>query len=119
VPTPAELYRLGYSNNDLKGATSQAGRGCHLCHFTGYKGRIGAFEVLILDDEMKDALLAGRTAHEIRRISRASSNFVTLLEDGIVKATSGVTSFHEVTRQLPRLHTPRPLRDLRRLLGEL
>lgn len=118
VPTPAELRRLGYSPNDLKETTAQMGRGCNLCRFTGYQGRIGAFELLVLDEMVKDAILAQRTSHEIRRISLASSGLVTLLEDGILKASRGVTTFQEVLRQLPRLSKPRPLRELRRLLGE-
>ena len=65
--TPAELHRLGYGNTDLKGATAQMGRGCSLCRFTGYQGRIGAFELLVLDEMVKDAILARHTAHEIRR----------------------------------------------------
>ena len=68
---------------------------------------------------VKDALLARPTAHEIRRISLASSGLVTLLEDGIAKAARGLTSFQEVLYHLPRLSKPRPLRELRRLLGEL
>jgi type IV pilus assembly protein PilB len=119
TPTPAELHRLGYKNTDLKEATGKLGRGCHLCRFTGYQGRIGAFELLIFDAMSKDAMLARHSAQEIRRLSFASSGLVTLLEDGIVKAARGLTSFQEVLYHLPRLRKPRPLRELRRLLGEL
>ena len=118
VPTPAELRRLGYSTTDLQEATAQMGRGCSLCRFTGYQGRIAAFELLVLDEMVKDAILARRTSHEIRRISLASSGLVTLLEDGLVKAARGLTSYQEVLHNLPRLTKPRPLRELRRLLGE-
>lgn len=118
VPTPVELRRLGYSPNDIKETTAQMGRGCNLCRFTGYQGRIGAFELLVLDEMVKDAILARRTSHEIRRISLASSGLVTLLEDGVLKASRGVTTFQEVLHHLPRLSKPRPLRELHRLLGE-
>jgi type IV pilus assembly protein PilB len=118
VPTPAELRRLGYATMDLQEATGQMGRGCNLCRFTGYQGRIGAFELLVLDEMVKDAILARRTSHEIRRISLASSGLVTLLEDGLVKAARGRTSYQEVLHNLPRLTKPRPLRELRRLVGE-
>ncbi|MBM3225900.1 MAG: secretion system protein E [Candidatus Tectomicrobia bacterium] len=119
IPTPAELQRLGYNALDIKEATGQLGRGCTMCRFTGYQGRIGVFELLILDEMVKDAILARRTSHEIRRISLASSGLVTLLEDGIVKAARGLTSFPEVLHHLPRLTKPRPLRELRRLVGEV
>src|SRR5207237_5272967 len=49
MPTPAELRRLGYGTTDLHEATGQMGRGCSLCRFTGYQGRIGTFELLVLD----------------------------------------------------------------------
>ena len=104
IPTPAELRRLGYGATDLKEATGPDGEGCSLCRFTGYQGRIGAFELLVLDEMVKDAILARRTSHEIRRISLTSSGLVTLLEDGIVKAARGLTSFQEVLHSLPRLH---------------
>src|SRR5207244_7514628 len=115
LPTPAWLRRLGYGTADLHEATGQMGRGCSQCRFTGYQGRIGAFELLVLDEMVKDAILARRTSHEIRRISLDSSGLVTLLEDGIVKAARGLTSLQEALHHLPRLTKPRPLRDLRRL----
>lgn len=116
TPTPAELRRLGYGNTDLKEVKAQMGRGCTLCRFTGYQGRIGAHELLVLDDMVQDALLTRPTAHEIRRLT--SPGLVTLLEDGIAKAARGLTTFQEVLYHLPRLSKPRPLRELRRLLGE-
>lgn len=118
APTPGEMQRLGYASADIQGIESRRGRGCQQCRFTGYKGRIGTYELLVLDERVKDALLARQTSYEIRRISLESSGLVTLLEDGIVKAARGVTSFQEVLGHLPRLNKPRPLRELRRLLGE-
>lgn len=116
TPTPAELRRLGYGNMELKECKAQMGRGCSLCRFTGYRGRIGAYELLILDDLVQEALLTRPTAHEIRRLT--APGLVTLLEDGIAKAARGLTTFQEVLYHLPRLRKPRPLRELRRLLGE-
>jgi type IV pilus assembly protein PilB len=66
---------------------------------------------------VKDAILARRTSHAIRRISLASG-LVTLLEDGLVKAASGLPWFQEVRHNLSRLTKPRPLRELRRLIEE-
>jgi type IV pilus assembly protein PilB len=56
--------------------------------------------------------------HDIRQISIESSGLVTLLEDGIAKAAQGKVSLQEVLRRLPRTNRPRPLHELRRLLGE-
>lgn len=81
-------------------------------------GRVGIFELLTLNDEVKQAILARKTVQEIRRISIETSGLVTLLEDGIAKAARGEVSLPEVLRRLPRSVKPRSLHELRRLLGE-
>jgi type IV pilus assembly protein PilB len=119
TPTPEDYRLLGYSHGDLAGAELLAGRGCPACRFTGYRGRIGVFELLLLNDAVKEAVMARRTVQEIRRLSLASAGLVTLFEDGIVKAARGQVSLADVLKRLPRLARPRPLPELRRLLGEL
>ncbi len=118
VPTPEEYRLLGYTHGDLAGAQLLAGRGCAACRFTGYRGRIGIFELLLLDDPVKEAVMARRTVQELRRLSIDSAGLVTLLEDGILKAARGQVSLADVLKRLPRLARPRPLTELRRLLGE-
>ncbi|MGK2944798.1 MAG: GspE/PulE family protein [Desulfuromonadales bacterium] len=118
TPTPEEYRWLGYTHGDLAGADLQIGRGCTACRFTGYKGRVGIFELLYLNDNVKEAVLARKTVQEIRRISIESSGLITLMEDGIAKAARGKVSLPEVMRRLPRILKPRPLHELRRLLGE-
>lgn len=117
APTPVELHRLGYSLNDIRGASFRAGRGCAACHHTGYSGRVGVFELLVLNDLVKDAILGKKTSYEIRRISVETSGLVTLLEDGLMKAFKGETSIQEVLRHLPRVSKPRSPQELSRLLG--
>jgi len=116
--TPQQLQRLGCSMTDLHGAVFLQGRGCPDCKQTGYKGRVGVFELLVLDGQVRDAILAQRTSYEIRQISIDHSGLVTLLEDGLVKAASGITSVDELLRCLPKLSSPRPLAEIRRLSGE-
>lgn len=115
-PNPGELRRLNYSPADIVGANFSKGSGCSSCQYTGYKGRTGVFELLILDEQIRNAIIEHRTSQEIRRISIESTGLVTLLEDGIVKAASGLTTINELLRCLPRLQKPRPLPELRRLL---
>jgi type IV pilus assembly protein PilB len=117
LPTPEEYRRLGYRHGDLAGAELLIGRGCKACRFTGYRGRVGIFELLLLGDQVKAAVMARLTGHEIRRLSIAGAGMVTLLEDGIVKAARGQVALPEVLKRLPRLDRPRPLHELRRLLG--
>ena len=117
-PSKHELQRIGYRPNDMVGAQLKKGRGCANCQHTGYKGRVGIFELLIIDELVRDAVLERRTSKELRKISIESAGLLTLLEDGIVKAADGGTTFDELLRSLPRLQTPRPLPELRRLIGE-
>ena len=117
-PTTADLLRLNYTPQDLAGSAFRKGRGCIDCRHTGYKGRIAIYELLILNEEVRDGLLDHKAGHQIRKISIETTGLVTLLEDGILKAAGGITTVDEVLRCLPRLIKPRPLHEIRRLLGD-
>ncbi len=118
TPSPEEYRRLGYTHGDLAGAELQSGRGCPACRFTGFHGRVGIFELLLPSEAVKEALMARKTVNEIRRLGIESAGLVTLLEDGIAKAARGQVALGEVLKRLPRLERPRPLFELRRLLGD-
>ena len=115
--TPDEIRRLGYNPAKTKNIKFFRGRGCAACRFTGYRGRLAICELLVLNEEVKDAIISRKTSYEIRRISVESSGLVTLLEDGLVKAGQGLTTFREIMRQLPRLDKPRPISQLKRIQG--
>ncbi|MBJ6727575.1 GspE/PulE family protein [Geomesophilobacter sediminis] len=117
TPTPQEFKRLGFAPKELAGANFRMGRGCKDCRFTGYKGRVAVFELLILNEPVKQAILNNKASAEIRRISMETSGMVTLFEDGLVKAARGLVSIPEVIRDLPRIAPPRPLSELNRILG--
>jgi type IV pilus assembly protein PilB len=116
--TPQQIKRLGCSMADLAGGTFKKGRGCPNCGQTGYKGRVGVFELLVLDGLVRDAILEQKTSYDIRRISIEHSGLVSLLEDGLMKAAKGITSVDELLRCLPKLGTPRSLAEIHRLSGE-
>jgi type IV pilus assembly protein PilB len=115
-PTPLDLQRLGYGYADIHGVNFQRGQGCSRCQYTGYQGRVGIFELLILNEEIRNAMIEHKTSQEIRRISIETTGLVTLMEDGLVKAAAGATTIPELLRCLPRLQKPRPLPELKRLL---
>jgi type IV pilus assembly protein PilB len=117
IPTPLDLSRLGVSPNDLVGAEFKVGRGCKSCRFSGYRGRVGIFELLVMNEMVKNAILNNKSSYDIRRISIETSGMVTLVEDGLVKGAQGLVSMKEIVTDLPRLGKPRPLGELRRLLG--
>lgn len=117
-PTPVQLQRLRCSLADLQETHFKKGRGCKACKQTGYRGRVGVFELLVLDELVRDAILERKTSYEIRAISINHSGLITLLEDGLIKAASGLTTLDEILRCLPILSPPRPYLELRRLTGE-
>ena len=112
-----ELRRLRYNPAETKGLKFAKGAGCSQCNFTGYRGRVVICELLVLNEAVKDAIINRKTSYEIRRISIETSNLVTLFEDGIVKASMGLTSFEEIIRMLPRLDKPRSVGQLKRIQG--
>jgi type IV pilus assembly protein PilB len=117
LPTPLEYSRLGLSARDLAGSQFRQGHGCKQCRFTGYRGRTAVFELLVMNESIKEAVMENRAASEIRRIAMESSAMVTLFEDGLVKAANGLITVQEVLRDLPRISQPRPLGELKRILG--
>ena len=117
LPNSTELQRLNYKRHDLEGTGFKLGRGCAECRHTGYRGRVGVFELLVLNTMVKDAILQKCTSHEIRRISLQTSGMVTLLEDGVARAARGETTIAEVLRFLPRLDKPRSPNEIKRLVG--
>jgi type IV pilus assembly protein PilB len=116
-PEPRLLQRVGYTPKDTAGARFRKPVGCANCQHSGYKGRVGIFELLIMDELVRDAVLERRTSKELRHISIESTGLLTLIEDGIVKAVDGITTLDELLRSLPRLQNPRPIPELRRLIG--
>ncbi len=117
ILTPDETRRLGYNPSRVRNIKFFQGKGCPSCRFTGYRGRIAICELLVLNEEVREAIIARKTSYEIRRISIETSGLVTLLEDGLIKAVQGLTSYQEIIRQLPRLDKPRPINELKRIQG--
>ncbi len=74
-----------------------SGSGCELCANTGYRGRIGIFEILSISDEIRKMLLSGTTAHELRN-QALKEGMVPMIKDGMMKVKAGVTTPSEVMR---------------------
>lgn len=117
TPGTTEMKLLGYSGGELSGGTFYKGEGCGSCRQTGYTGRTAVHEMLLPDEHVRDAVLKNETTHVLRKISIESTGLVTLFENGIYKASKGITTIEEVLRCLPRLVPPRPLAEIKRLLG--
>lgn len=75
------------------------GRGCRTCGNSGYKGRVGIFEMMIMNDEIREAIMARASASEIEKVARATGN-ASLRDDAIYKIQTGQTSVDEVLKAI-------------------
>lgn len=95
---PAEgLRRLGLSPEEVEGVTFYRGRGCEYCRHTGYYGRTGIFELMVINEEIAELIVRRAPLSEIREAAKAAG-MKTLMEDGLRKAMAGITTIEEVLR---------------------
>jgi type IV pilus assembly protein PilB len=114
VPTAVETRALSLNRDELAMYRLTKGMGCPHCYYTGFRGRTGVYELLVIDDALREAILERKSAHELRRLAFETPGFVCLQEDGIAKALRGETTLSEIAENTPRSKTVRPLG---RLLG--
>jgi len=95
---PQVLIELGFTPEEAKNVEVYKPAGCNACNNTGYKGRIGLFEVLEVTDEIQELILAGASAAEIRR-KAIEQGMITLRRSGLEKIKEGITSIEEVVRE--------------------
>jgi type IV pilus assembly protein PilB len=96
VPSSA-LENIGFSEEETKEVKCYRGKGCPTCNGSGYKGRIGLFEVMPLKEEIKEMVLEGASADEIKKTA-IRLGMKTLRMSGLTKIKEGVTSVEEVLR---------------------
>ncbi len=99
IKVPAQsLINLGFSTQEAQTLQLYKGRGCERCSNTGYKGRLGLFEVMEVDDDIRDLILSGASAYEIRERTIANE-MLTLRQSGLQKIRDGMTTIEEVVRE--------------------
>jgi type IV pilus assembly protein PilB len=98
-PTPAQaLMQAGFSAEDAKKVVPNHGRGCDTCNNTGYKGRVGLYEVMEVTEELRELILVGASALELRK-KAIEEGMITLRHSGLRKVQDGVTTIDEVVRE--------------------
>jgi type IV pilus assembly protein PilB len=97
VPLEA-LIDIGFSEDEARDVTIFKGRGCPMCGNTGYKGRVGLFEVLEVSDNIRELILVGASAIEIRR-KAVEEGMIALRASGLEKLKVGLTTIEEVLRE--------------------
>jgi type IV pilus assembly protein PilB len=98
-PLPPEaLTEVGFSPEEAKQLKTYKGSGCKTCNNTGYKGRIGLYEVMEVTDEIRELILIGASSLELRKRA-VEDGMITLRESGLQKIKNGVTTLEEVVRE--------------------
>ena len=95
---PAALLQAGFSAADASTVTPMKGSGCERCNRTGYKGRVGLYEVMEISEELRELILVGASGHELRR-KAVDEGMVSLRQSGLHKVKSGTTTIEEVVRE--------------------
>jgi type IV pilus assembly protein PilB len=95
---PAALIQAGYTVDESTEVTPMRGTGCDHCNGTGYKGRVGLYEVMEVTEELRELILVGASGLELRR-KAIEDGMVTLRRSGLRKVMDGVTTLEEVIRE--------------------
>ena len=95
---PAALVQAGFSQEDAASVTPYKGTGCDTCNLTGYKGRVGLYEVMEIAEELRELILVGASGLELRR-KAVDEGMITLRQSGLRKVKDGVTTIEEVVRE--------------------
>ncbi len=96
-PDPMVLRRLGLGPGDLDGATLRRGAGCARCNGTGFRGRTGLYELVVMSPRLADAFASGAPPGELAGIAAAEGTRF-LRDDGLARAFAGITTLEEVLR---------------------
>ena len=96
--SPQELISVGFSEREVRTLKLFKGRGCETCGNTGYKGRVGLYEVMKVDDELRDLILSGATSVELRD-KAVENGMITLRGSGLQKIRDGVATIEEVIKE--------------------
>jgi len=95
---PQALSEAGYSAEEAAKTTVFHGKGCATCNNTGYKGRVGLYEVMEIHDDLRELILVGASAIELKK-KALDMGMITLRRSGLLKVAAGLTTMEEVLRE--------------------
>ncbi len=98
TPSLEQLMELELRPEDVKGRVFYYGKGCEACNNTGYRGRTGLYEIMLLDDEMKDLIVQHASTQVLRQEAR-KRGMRTLRQAGLISIYDGITTIEEVVRE--------------------
>jgi len=97
-PTELQLRELSLTPEDIKGKKCYYGRGCEKCNKTGYRGRTAIFEIMTLNDEMRD-LIMNRASTNVLRAAGQKAGMRLLRDSGLAAIYDGITTIDEVVKE--------------------
>jgi len=97
-PTEDVLLELGLRPSDVEGVRFAMGRGCDECHGSGYRGRVGIFEILEITPRVREAILDEESTGGLNRLAR-ESGMRTLRDEGLAAIYDGITTVEEIVRE--------------------
>jgi len=95
---PQTLVDAGFSPTESKKVTTYRGKGCPTCNGTGYKGRVGLYEVMEINDDVRELVLIGASSLELKK-KAIEHGMITLRASGLQKLRDGITTLEEVLRE--------------------
>jgi type IV pilus assembly protein PilB len=95
---PQALVDAGFTPDEAQNVVPKKGNGCEKCNNTGYKGRVGLYEVMEITDELRELILVGASGLELRK-KAVEEGMITLRRSGLMKVMEGVTTIEEVARE--------------------
>jgi type IV pilus assembly protein PilB len=95
---PQALISAGFTPEEAAGVVPSKGAGCEVCSGRGYKGRVGLYEVMETSEEIRDLIIMGASAAEIKR-KALDQGMLTLRRSGLVKVKAGLTTLEEIIRE--------------------
>ena len=98
TPTEEQLFELNLTPEDLHGREFSRGRGCDYCNRSGYRGRQGIFEILVLDDELRELIMHNASTQQLRS-EALRRGMRTLRHSGLLAIYDGITTIDEVVRE--------------------
>ncbi len=101
TPPDHVIQEAGLTAEDIKDATFRRGKGCNACQKTGFRGRLGIYEMLIIDSKVRQMIFDDTPTNVVREYA-ISKGMATLYKDGLDKVMAGVTTFDEVFRVAKR-----------------
>ncbi|MEP0847922.1 MAG: Flp pilus assembly complex ATPase component TadA [Phycisphaerae bacterium] len=98
TPSEVQLLELGLRPEDVAGRVLYYGKGCDYCNNTGYRGRLAIFEIMVIDDELREMIMTHASTATLRSESR-KRGMRTLRESGLLAIFDGITTIEEVVRE--------------------